>query len=188
MSDSYTEQDILDNMELVREVADFMKLRHTNSLLDEDDLLSEGTFGLFKAFERFDPEKSSFKTFASHKIKYAMINAHRLAFKQHRQAKRFNLPTPTYLYLDDNDGGDEMLTGTFLSEDEMIDKIDATLVLEKTRDRLSSRQRYLLEKISGGMTQQDVAEELGTSLTWVHLQYHKALGKVRDYHQNYRRD
>jgi RNA polymerase sigma factor (sigma-70 family) len=185
--DSYTEQDILDNMGLVRKIAGFMQPRHTNSLMDVDDLVSEGIIGLFKAFERWDPERSRFATFASHKIKYEMIEAHRNAFKQYRQSKRSGLPTPTYLYLDDKDGDEEMLPGEFLSEDELIDKIDATLVLEKTWDLLPPREQHIIELIRKGMNQQEVATEIGVSPTRIHTQYHKALGRIRDYHSNHRR-
>ena len=183
----YTQQDILDNMELVRKLAHFMKARHTNSLLDVDDLVSEGLFGLLKAFDLHDPKKSSFETFARRKIRYAMLDAHRKAFKQHRQAKRFGLPTPTYFQLDAVEG-DEILYGQFLSEDETIDKIDSILVLKKTWERLTCRQRHIINLLRSGLTQQEAAAVLGVTPTAVYLQYHKALGKIRDYHSNYRRD
>jgi RNA polymerase sigma factor (sigma-70 family) len=142
---------------------------------------------LLKAFANFDPEKSNFETFASRKIKYAMIDAHRRAFKQHRYAKRFGLPNPTYLQLDAIEG-DEILTGDYLSEEETIDKIDSILMLKNTWGRLSFRQRYIIKLMLRGMTQGEVAEKIGVTPGAIHSQYHKALGKIRNYHLNYRRE
>jgi RNA polymerase sigma factor (sigma-70 family) len=184
---SYTEQDILDNMELIHKIAHFMKARHTNSLIDFDDLVSEGIFGLFTAFRRFDPKKGKWPTHAGRCIKYAMIEAHRQAFKQHRQARRFGLPEPTYLPLDAIEG-DEILFGDFLSEEETIDRIDSTLVLKKTWGRLSFRQRHIIKLMLGGMTQGEVSEVMKISPSIVCIQYNKALGKIRDYHLNRRRE
>jgi RNA polymerase sigma factor (sigma-70 family) len=180
------QQDVLDNMELVYKLAHFMKARHTNALLDVDDLVSEGIFGLLKAFANFDPEKSNFETFASRKIKYAMIDAHRRAFKQHRYAKRFGLPNPTYLHLDDNDG-DEFLEGAFLSEDEIVEKLDATLVLVEPWKKLTDRQRHIINLMRRGLTQGEVSEVLKISPSIVCIQYNKALDKIRHYHANHRR-
>jgi RNA polymerase sigma factor (sigma-70 family) len=184
----YTQQDILDNMELVYKLAHFMKARHTNALLDVDDLVSEGIFGLFKAFANWDPEKSNFETFAGRKIKYAMMDAHRRAFKQHRYDKRFGLPTPTYLPLDAIEGGDEILTGDFLSEDDTIDMIDSILVLKHTWEKLNFRQRHIIRLLLGGKTQQEAAAIIGVTPGAIHSSYHKALGKIRHYHENYRRE
>jgi RNA polymerase sigma factor (sigma-70 family) len=190
----YTKQDILDNMDMVHKIAHFMKLRHTNSLMDYDDLVSEGIFGLIGAFKNFDPEKGGFKTFAARKIKFAIITAHRKAFKQHRYAKRFGLPNPTYVYLDAEVRGDdrtpkhEILPGDYLSEDDTIDRIDSILMLKNTWGRLTFRQRYIIKLMLRGMTQGEAAEKIGVTPGALHSQYHKALGKIRDYHLNYRRE
>lgn len=185
----YTEQDILDNMGLVYKMAHVMAPRHTNVLMDYDDLVSEGIFGLVKAFQRFDPEKKvRFSTWACWCIQYAIIDAHRNAFRQYRIVKKAGLPIPAYFYLDaslDEDGSPnhERLRGESLSEDEMIAAIDSKLVVEKARDCFTPRQQrvmgLMLEK---GLTQQDAAAEIGVTPTAVNIQFHKALGKIRDYH------
>ncbi len=191
MDTEYTEQDIMDNLGLVRRTAYGMAARHTNVLMDVDDLVSAGTFGLYRAFELFDPEKSSFKTFATRKIRYAILEAHSTAFKQYAQAIKFGLPIPTYLYLDDCDEDDtpnhEFLEGVFLSEDELIDMIDSKLVVDKAWHRLTPRQQRILSLMDKGLTMQEVADETGVTQTAVHMQYHKALGKIRKYHASYRR-
>lgn len=188
--EEYTDQDIMDNFELVRRTACAMAARHINVLMDIDDLVSEGTFGLYRAFELFDPEKSSFKTFAINKIKYSILEAHSRAFKQYTQAKKFGLPTPTYLPLDacDKDGSPnhELLEGEFLSEDELIDMIDSKLVVDKAWHRLSSRQQRILNLMDKGLTLQEVADETGVTQTAVHMQYHKALDRIRSYHLKFR--
>jgi RNA polymerase sigma factor (sigma-70 family) len=180
------QKDVLDNMELVRKIAYFMKARHTNSLMDVDDLVSEGIFGLSKAFELYDPDKSSFKTFASRKIKYAMMEAHRSLFPQFRQSRRFGLPEPTYLHLDDNDG-EEFLEGAFLSEEEIVDTLDAALVLVEPWKKLTYRQRHIIKLMRRGLTQGEVSEVLKISPSIVCIQYNKALDKIRNYHANHRR-
>ena len=51
----HTEQDIVDNMGLVYKIAHFMSPSYTNnSLMDFDDLVSEGTLGLMDAFNKYD--------------------------------------------------------------------------------------------------------------------------------------
>ncbi len=101
MYTEYTEQDILDNMGLVFKLAHVMAPRHKNVLMDYDDLVSEGIFGLVKAIQRFDPEKKiKFSTWASRCIKYAMIDAHRNTFQHYRTIKKSWTPAPRYLYLD----------------------------------------------------------------------------------------
>jgi RNA polymerase sigma factor (sigma-70 family) len=182
-----TQQDILDNVELVRKTVNNMRQRHTNSLMDEGDLFSEGIFGLFKAFELFDPEKSSWETFATRKIKYAMMEAHRGLYKQYRQARRFGLPEPVNLYLDEEVGDGhtsrhEFLEGEFLSEDELVDLMDSTIGLRKTWGRLTYRQRNIMKLMSEGMTQGEVAERIGVTPGAIHAQYHKAVGKIQKYH------
>lgn len=187
----YTEQDVMDNFELVRRTACSMAARHTNVLMDIDDLVSAGIFGLYRAFELFNPEKSSFKTFATRKIRYAILEAHSTAFKQYAQAIKFGLPIPTYLYLDDISIEDdlpnhELLEGEFLSEDELIDMIDSKIVVDKAWHRLTPRQHRILSLMDKGLTMQEVADETGVTQTAVHMQYHKALRKIRNYHLKFR--
>ncbi len=186
---SYTEQDITDNMGLVYKIAHDMAPRHTNSLMDFGDLVSEGVFGLVKAFQRFDPEKKvRFSTYASWLIRCAILEAHRQAFKQYRQARRFRLLTPTYLYLDASSQEDgslnhEVLQGEFLSEEDIIARIDSDLVVEKAWNRLTPKQKTIMSlMLKNGLTQKETAEKLGVTPTAVWAQYHKALGRIRNYH------
>jgi RNA polymerase sigma factor (sigma-70 family) len=192
MDTEYTEQDIMDNLGLVHKMAQDMAPRHINSFMDYDDLVNEGIFGLVKAFKSFDPEKKiRFSTWAGRKIQYAILEAHRKGFRQFRQARRFGLPTPTYLYLDaisseDGSPNHEFLEGTFLSEDELIDTIDSKLVVDKAWHRLTPRQQRILTLMDKGLTLQEVADETGVTQTAVHMQYHKALDKIRSYHLKFR--
>jgi len=185
-----TQQDILDNVELVRMTVNSMKIRHSTTLVDEDDLFSEGIFGLFKAFELFDPEKSSWKTFAIRKIKYAMLNAHRVAYKEYRQAKRFNLPTPVNVPLnakamtDDGEGSElvDFMEADTPSEDDINDLIDSQIGLKNTWGKLSYRQRHVIKLLSTGMTQHEVAEQLNVTDPAVFKSYHAAVDKIKAYH------
>ncbi len=192
----YTQKDIMDNMGLVYKIVHVMKLRHTNSLLGFDDLVSEGVFGLIKALERFDSTKNvKFSTYAGRCIRYSILEAHRQGFKQYRQARKLGLPAPRYLYLDGTSLGDEtdgspnheMMPGIFLSEEEMIDKIDATVVLKNAWGRLSPKQKHIMKLMCSGMTQKEVAEATGVTPTAVYFQYHLALDKIKNYHLAYRR-
>ena len=188
MYTEYTEQDILDNMELVYKLARVMAPRHKNVLMDFDDLVSEGIFGLVKAIQRFDPEKKvKFSTWAGRCIQYAIVDAHRNVFGQYRRLKKSGLPIPHFLYLDDSPGGYLNLKGESPTEDEMIDAIDSKLVVEKAWDRLTPRQQRIMRLVQEkGLTQQDAAAEIGVSPAAVHIQFHKALGKIRDYHLKFR--
>lgn len=188
-----TQQDILDNVGLVRRIVNVMKLRHSGSLLDEDDMFSEGIFGLFKAFELYDPKKSSFRTFANRKIRYAILEAHSTLFKQYAQAKKFGLPEPTNIYLDacaiDGYGSPkhEFIEGEYVSEEEIVEKLDSTLAFVGPWEKLTYRQRHIIKLMRRGLTQGEVSDVLKISPCTVSLQYHKAIKKIRDYHSNYRR-
>lgn len=188
-----TEQDILDHLPQVRRIVNVMKLRHSGSLLDEDDMFSEGVLGLFAAFRLFDHEKSGFRTFANRKIRYAILEAHSTLFKQYAQAKKFGLPEPTYVWLDEESWGDdrrpkhEFLPGEFVSEEEIVEKLDSTLVLVEPWKKLTYRQKHIIKLMRKGLTQGEVSDVLKISPSIVCIQYNKAIKKIRDYHSKYRR-
>jgi RNA polymerase sporulation-specific sigma factor len=183
------QRDILDNMKLVYQIAHLMKSRHTNSLMDFDDLVSVGTFGLYRAFEGYDPDKgTTFRTYAGTCIRYAMIDAHRNAYKQYRQARRCGLPTPSYLYLDadsyeDGSSNHDLVSDRRLNgEDALIEKIDATLVWKRVWRQLQPVERQIMKLMRQGVSQVEIALAVGISKGRVSQRYLEILGKVRDYH------
>ena len=61
-------------MPLVRSVAEQLALRLPRTV-DEEDLMSAGVFGLFKAIENFDPERNvRFETYCRLRVRGAMID------------------------------------------------------------------------------------------------------------------
>ncbi len=185
----YTKQDVLDNMGLVYKVAHRMRYGHTGTLIDFDDLVSEGILGLIHALERWAPGKGAkLSTYAGHCIRFRILEAHRQAFKQHRQAKRLGLPAPSHnLYLDapineDDWTSHDILPGKFESEQDLIDKIDVMLAWENVWQHLRSSERKAVKLILSGLSQVEASRVLGVTPSAVSQSYNHALGTVRTYH------
>lgn len=71
---SYKDQLVEAYMPLVRSVAEQLAVRLPPTV-DEDDLMSAGVFGLFKAIENFDPERNvKFETYCRLRVRGAMID------------------------------------------------------------------------------------------------------------------
>ncbi len=190
----YTEQDVLDNMGLVYKIAHFMRPRHMSCLVDFDDLVSEGTLGLINALELWDPEKGAkFSTYAGIRIRGQMLDAHRKSFLHSRTDQRQGLPFPKYVHLDaasyedDEELFHDLVPGKFLSEQDLINRLDVTLVWEKMWHRLRAGEKKTVKLIRSGMTQVEASRVLGVTESRVSQIYRRALTILRAYHLKSRR-
>jgi len=189
----HTQQDVTDNMGLVYKIAHTLRYGLTNSLMDFDDLVSEGTLGLLDAFEKYDPERGAkFSTYAGIRIRGRMLDAYRESFWQKRMSRRQGLPAPSYVYLDDTSYEDgsplhDSVPGKFLSEQDLINRIDVTLVWEKVWRYLRPGEKKTVTLLRSGLNQVQASEVMGVTASMVSQNYRKALIRLREYHSKPRR-
>ncbi len=189
----YTERDITGNMGLVHKIAHTLRYRLKNSLMDFDDLVSEGTLGLMDAFDKYDPKRGAkFSTYAGIRIQGRMLDAYRTTSWQKRGALRQGLPSPSYVYLDADSCEDgslfhDLVPGKFLSEQDLINRIDVTLVWEKVWSYLRPGEKETVKLLRSGLNQAQTSEVMGVTASMVSQNYRRALIRLREYHSNPRR-
>jgi RNA polymerase sigma factor (sigma-70 family) len=189
----HTKQDILDNMGLVYKIAHLMRPKHTNNFVDFDDLVSEGTLGLMDAFDKYNPGRGAkFSTYASIRIRGRMLDAYRGSFWQKRVGRRKGLPAPSYVHLDADSYEDgsplhDLVPGKFLSEQDLINRVDVTMVWEKVWHRLRPGEKKTVTLLRSGLNQREASEVLGVTASMVSQNYHNALIRLREYHSKSRR-
>lgn len=190
---SCRERDILDNMGLVYKIAHSMRPTHTNSFVGFDDLVSEGTLGLMDALDKYSPKRGvKFSTYAAIRIRGQMLDAYRGSFWQKRAGHRRGLPAPSYVYLDANSPEDTealhgLVPGKFLSEQDLINRIDVRLVWKGVWQQLRPKEKEVVELMLSGLIQKEVAGVLGVTESRVSQAYCRALASLRDYHSKSRR-
>lgn len=193
----YTEQDVTDHMGLVYKIAHSLRPEYTNSLLDFDDLVSEGTLGLIRALQTFDPDHGAkFSTWAWRRIQGSIQDAHRKLHRDHRRAKKLGIAPRRFLSLDSPassathapDQGLEtllydLLPNESVSEQEIISRIDAMKGWRDVWSRLSPTQQEVMGLMLSGLTQVEVAKVRKVTPTAVYFQYHRALAKARRHYE-----
>lgn len=171
----------------LRLVAHIAKKYYTDPA-DQDDLVSIGTIGLVKAVDSFNPEKGSrFSTYASRCVE----NEIKMYFRhRRRQPTAVSLQEPI-----EGTGTDSQLTLVdALADEERLD--DATErreeaeQLRRSVERLEPRQRQIITLRYGlngrpPQTQQQVAQSLGISRSYVSRLEKRALTRLRAMNQNF---
>ena len=185
------EQLVRSNMRLVLKIAnDYKRYR-----MDFEDIVSNGTIGLLKAIEMFDPEKGAFPQYAS-----AWINKYiRMALDSYRgiHTKRYDRMTSEERSvsvaesLNEKIGnGDTEFADSLLSDevspseavekassiDAVRDAIDNAL---DSREQFVVRARYGLDG-NGVLTLREIAEKLGMTHERVRQIEVSALTKLRE--------
>jgi RNA polymerase sigma factor (sigma-70 family) len=185
--DSEGQEEVTNHMGLVYKVAHRMRERHTNSLMDFDDLVSEGTFGLIHALERYDPALgATFGTYATHCIVGRIREAHRKNFREYRQAKLRGLIPPTTVSLDApiNDDGltlGDLLAGKAVTELEIVEHMDLVKFWKGVMQRLHPAPKRALRLMLRGLSQKEAAEALGVTGAAVCHNYHRGLEVAKKY-------
>ncbi len=162
----YTEQDILDNMGLVIWVAQRMRARLVNHVFGMDDLISEGTIGLMKALDRFDPEQGfKFSAYGVPMIKGAMYRGARNSNRQHWNARARGVKVVTFSMhrtFEDEDSLINEFTDEGKSAAESFNSASADAALRRLKKSLTSRQYEVAElMIRGGLNQAEIGQLLG---------------------------
>jgi RNA polymerase sigma factor (sigma-70 family) len=92
----YTQQDIEDNLGLVYKIAWGMQYLKKSGLVEQQDLINDGTIGLIKALKKFDPTCGfKFSTYAVKVIKGSILDGIEALHADHMRAKRSGVPSGT---------------------------------------------------------------------------------------------
>lgn len=178
----YTQQDVIDHLGLVHMIAQRMKPSCGNYLIDYDDLVSEGTLGLIKALDRFDPERGfQFSSFAFGYIRGTMLLGNRTLFKERWQARRRGQEVHTVSI--HSHTGSEMIPGTGdqgRGSRQVFENTHHSAILERIRKVLTPPQQQILHLlIEDNLTPTEAAEVLGISHQAVSLRYQGAIRRAR---------
>jgi len=179
-----TEQDILDNMGLVIWVAKLLRTRLVNHVFGWDDLVSEGTFGLMKALDRFDPEPGyKFSAYGVPMIKGAMYRGARNANKQHWNAHARGEKVITFSMHRTTELEDEIINemndhGRAAAES--LGSAESATILRRLKKSLTSRQYDVAElMIRDELNQAEIARVLGLSRQAVNWTFGAVEDKAR---------
>ncbi len=201
----YTQQDVTDHMGLVYKLAHRLRPQYAgaSSLMDFDDLVSEGVLGLIRAFEAFDPDKGAkFITYACYRIRGFIQDAHRRLHKEQRQAKKLGLAPPKIVSFDAPVSSPTFVLGAVesettlydllvdetFSESDAISRLDAMKFWRGVWPHFSPTQREVMGLMLSGLRQVDVARKRGVTATAVSVQYHAALKKARQHYLHISRE
>ncbi len=169
------------NLRLVAHIAK----KYSGTGLDSDDIISVGTIGLIKSVDTFQEGKSvRLGTYAARCVENEILMWLRKS-KKERAEISINEPLGT-----DREGNEisfNDILGTDGSEISRDLELSAQTkcLYEALRKKLGERERTVLIKRYGlfsqeGMTQQEVADELHISRSYVSRIEKKAIGKLRE--------
>ncbi len=169
------------NLRLVAHIAK----KYSNTGIDPDDIISIGTIGLIKSIETFKAGKSvRLGTYAARCVENEILMWLRKS-KKERAEISINEPLGT------DREGNEISFNDILGTDgsEISEGIEFSAQMkclyEALSQKLRDRERTVLIKRYGlfnqeGMTQQEVADELNISRSYVSRIEKKAIGKLRE--------
>ena len=170
------------NLRLVAHIAK----RYSNSEQELEDLISIGIVGLIKAIDSFSAEKGfKISTYASNCVENEIL-MHIRATKKIKSEVSMNTIIGT-----DKDGNDMELVDTLDSEskdaiDTIYNKIMSEQVIKFINSKLTKREKYIMCSRYGlnghiQKTQQQIADELGISRSYVSRIETKVQNKLKKY-------
>lgn len=170
------------NLRLVAHIAK----RYSNSEQELEDLISIGIVGLIKAIDSFSAEKGfKISTYASKCVENEIL-MHIRATKKIKSEVSMNTIIGT-----DKDGNDMELVDTLDSEskdaiDTIYNKIMSEQVIKFINSKLTKREKYIMCSRYGlnghiQKTQQQIADELGISRSYVSRIETKVQNKLKKY-------
>lgn len=145
------QQLIEDNMNLVYHTIH----KHYPNLAHDEDIIQVGMVGLCKAVEKWDEEKGALSTLACRLIRNEITNELR------RRKKDMGVLSLDY-EVDDGEGGSTTF-GDFVVGEEDVAYFD----LESITDKLTPREREVIELKRSGLNIVEVAKALGVSKQYV---------------------
>ena len=173
---------VVENLDLVRAVASRWR-----NVPEHDELVQEGMIGLVDASRRWQPGRSSFRTYARYRIRGAIVDAIRARFGRHLTGEEFGRRSQTRSLHDWLRGTDDLTLMDGLVDDEAEDEFQSVVDREEAFDlwaeispTLPERERFVLWlRHAQGMTLQAVGEVLGVTEGRVSQLEQKALMRAR---------
>ena len=169
------------NLRLVAHIAK----KYSNTGIDPDDIISIGTIGLMKSIETFKAGKSvRLGTYAARCVENEILMWLR---KSKKERAEISINEPIGSDREGNEISFNDILGTDGSEiSEGIEKsVQKKELYDAVQNKLRERERIVLIKRYGlfnqeSMTQQEVADELNISRSYVSRIEKKAIGKLRE--------
>ena len=130
--------------------------------LSYSDLIQEGNNGLFRAVDKFEPERGNkFISYAVNWIREGILTA----LKKRNSLPSEELPT-NYDEIDDDSNDNTILDDVFVEKEEFKQKEqDINTVLKLLLKDLTPRERFIVTKYNGiGEKKPKTLEEIGNSL------------------------
>ncbi|WP_368900738.1 sigma-70 family RNA polymerase sigma factor [Oceanobacillus oncorhynchi] len=175
-------QKIEKNQNLVHKMINQMlpSIDENFGILSYDDLFQEGMFGLWRAYERFDPSKNvKFSTFACVQIKYAILDClnnqqffvkypYRFEIDKKKEFEGSTLYLNQTVKGSSGEGTTELINAlqtdtslhTYNSESDLEECLDVT----ESLSALNEKERYAIEqKYFADRTSADIAKDEGVS-------------------------
>jgi RNA polymerase sigma factor (sigma-70 family) len=182
--------DIEKNMGLVYMVAKRMKHLTTTGSMEFQDLVSEGTVGLIKALERFDPTWGvRFSSFAVGYIRGFMLQGHRNLHMEFWKARdsRYDVPSTTIsIFKKVIDADDELnyvigLDDRGTASGTIFENAHNAMLWRRILPLLTRRQREIFLLMIQGVPQKEIAPMFGVSRQAVSQAYLHAVKKAKDH-------
>ena len=159
--------------------------KYSNTGIDPDDIISIGTIGLMKSIETFKAGKSvRLGTYAARCVENEILMWLR---KSKKERAEISINEPIGSDREGNEISFNDILGTDGSEiSEGIEKsVQKKELYDAVQNKLRERERIVLIKRYGlfnqeSMTQQEVADELNISRSYVSRIEKKAIGKLRE--------
>ena len=167
---------VMSHMNLVRFLAN--KFKNRGEPLD--DLIQVGYLGLLKAIDRFDPDRGlEFTTYATPTI-LGEIKRHEVLEAMESSSAYSSVPLEAPAGGADSEDAPSVLD-RYATEDSELDFTDDRLILEEALRDFTPREKEIIEmRFLKGMTQIEIAKELGISQVQVSRLLRRTLKKVQD--------
>lgn len=172
------QQIVLDNQRLVNYFV--LKLGVTPNSTEYEDLVSIGTIGLIKAAITFDVSKRN--AFAT----YASVCINNELFMHYRKAKKYanDISLESPIGDDNEDTGLILMDQIAHPESNFVEKIekneDFIQLVSVILNYLKSKERLVMLYYMGNICQEDIAEKLNISQSYVSRVIQKAIFKIRE--------
>ena len=164
------EETILSNQNLVRSIAKYCFRKYDGNFLELDDMIGTGFLGLIDAVNNFDPNRGKFSTYATYRIKGAILDEMRL------------MKTKNILnFINIDEVETSLLAAHALSvAAEMSRKEIFSIVENAIKNDLNENERKVINlKYKAEMTSKNIAKRLGLTNGRISQIHKDAIGKIK---------
>lgn len=175
---------VRDNERLVhREVWRFRRQHPRLTGCDQDDLVSFGLFGLFKAAGGYQPSRGEFSTYAVPAIQHEIIKQAERVSREFRRFKLVSLDEPSSL-TEASEREVDQIASPIAHEEMVIDQLETEGLFQEALQRLyrlanPMAQWVVFAHAYYGQTFTELSKDEGVTSMAISLRYQKALKQLR---------